>query len=379
MRRSTAVVLWTAYRTGPWVVRSLVAAGWRVVPLHPGDEGRGRSTACLRPRPCPSPAAEPDLFLEALEDVCRRERARAVVPLSEDAVRLLASREPAPAGAVVVGPTARQYAALCDKAALGAAAERVGVASPARAVVGSGATGGPWPELPSIVKPRSSEAVPSRLEAPAVVSTSAAREAALRRLLDAGLGAVVEELLTGPHWSVSCVRDGQGGFRAVVARILRTFPRPAGMPSLLQVAGPDEPASGAVRRLLESQGYRGPANVQLFERRGELLVHDVNLRVPATVAMSMAAGLDLPALGVEAALGGAVGTGAASGGAGLRYVSLVDELRARGPARDLAAAALSRRTVLDPPPSDPLWIPARVVAAGRSRARRVLRRGGTAR
>jgi hypothetical protein len=291
-----------------------------------------------------------------------------VLPVSEDATRLLALRAPDLGGAVVAGPTAAQYAALCDKAALGETAARAGVGSPARAVAGAG---GASPALPSIVKARSAEPVPDALDHPVVAPTAGARHAALARLLDAGVGAVVEELVEGPHWSVTCVRDAEGGVASVVARIVRTFPREAGMPSLLVVAGDAEPASAAAGRLLASVGYRGPANLQMLERDGEMLVHDANLRIPATVAMAMAAGVDVPALAVEAALGGRVPSRPRPGAAGLRYLSLVDELRAGGSPRELAGAALSRRAVLDPPPRDPLWVPARALAAARRAVRRV--------
>ena len=43
--------------------------------------------------------------------------------------------------------------------------------------------------------------------------------------------------------------------------------------------------------------------MQIFEDGGSFLVHDVNLRAPAPVALGIVAGLNLPALAVAAALG----------------------------------------------------------------------------
>jgi hypothetical protein len=56
-------------------------------------------------------------------------------------------------------------------------------------------------------------------------------------------------------------------------------------------------------RLLELVDYRGPGSIQAFERDGDLVVHDVNLRLPITVAVTIRAGLDMPRLAVESALG----------------------------------------------------------------------------
>jgi predicted ATP-grasp superfamily ATP-dependent carboligase len=140
----------------------------------------------------------------------------------------------------------------------------------------------------------------------------------------------------------------------------------------------------AARRVLDVAGYVGSANVQFLERDGELLVHDVNLRPPAPVALAMRAGLDLPAAGLAAALGLPLGPERPVGG-GFGYLSLVDELRAarqarRAPpgspsarqvVREVVAAAVSPRVLVDPPITDPLWIPPVLSAAARSRARRL--------
>jgi hypothetical protein len=124
------VVLWTGYRAGPWACRSLRAAGWRVIGVHPADEGRGRSTACPRPRPCPSPSAEPDALVGVLRRLCREEEALAVLPVNEEPVRILAELAPDLGPAVVVGPDARQFRAVCDKGELGATAAAAGWGDP---------------------------------------------------------------------------------------------------------------------------------------------------------------------------------------------------------------------------------------------------------
>ena len=388
--RGTVVVLWTGYRAGPWVCRSLAAAGWEVLPVHPRDEGTGRSTAAWSPRPVPSPTREPERLLAELRTICVEAGAQAVLPVDEDCVRLLAIAGADLGPARAIAPTPVQWEALCDKARLGETARAARVGHPATALVTAGGIAGPWPALPSVVKVRGAPA-PARAIEVVRVDTASQRDRAVGRLLGVGLDAVVQELLTGPHHTVHCVR-GADGFRAVTGRIVRTFPRGAGMPSVFEVDGGEGPAVVAAHALLDALDYRGPANVQLFERGGQMLVHDVNLRPPAPVALAMRAGLDLPALGLAAGLGLPLGPEAPIRGGG-RYLSLVDELRAlrhrgeAGPADpsalqillDVAEGVISRRVLLDPPLGDPLWIAPVVRAHVPAWARRAVRAARRAR
>jgi carbamoyl-phosphate synthase large subunit len=376
------VVLWTGYRAGPWACRSLRAAGWRVIGVHPDDEGRGRSTACPRPRPCPSPSAEPEALVAALQQLCREEGALAVLPINEEPVRILAELAPDLSPAVVVGPDAHQFRAVCDKSELTATAAAAGVGRPRSVTVGPDGPEGSWPPLPSVVKVRTSSAIEEPAGFPVTVRDERERALAVSLLAAAGIDAVVEELLTDTQWTVHCVRGDGGQFAALPARILRSFPRNVGMPSLFQGDHGNPQAVDAARRMLDVIDYRGPANVQLFERDGEMLVHDVNLRVPASVALAMAAGLDVPALGVDAGLGRPLSLTSLTLRQDVRYVSLVDELRAMRSSseprpgqvmRELVEAAVSRSAVLDPPLYDPLWASQRMASASRDRIRRVVR------
>jgi len=83
----------------------------------------------------------------------------------------------------------------------------------------------------------------------------------------------------------------------------------------------------ASRRLISALGYRGPGSVQFIERGGTFYVHDVNLRLPSSVAVSMLAGLDMPRLAVESALGLPLDLQSVELRAGVRYVWLHGELR----------------------------------------------------
>lgn len=185
--------------------------------------------------------------------------------------------------------------------------------------------------------------------------------------------------MAGPALDRQAARVRDGRFAAVLGRIERTFPRAAGMPSVIRVLAREGPPVDVARRLLDHVDYRGLANVQLFEREGRLLVHDVNLRPPAPVALSIAGGLNLPALAVAAVLE-RPWEPPRTRLAPFTYVSRFDELqglgadaRGRGPVAAVRSRApgLGRRLV-DPPLRDPLWrerVPRRI-------AKRVRRRGG---
>jgi carbamoyl-phosphate synthase large subunit len=360
-RASTVIVVWVGYRAGPWVLRALRTAGHRAVGVHTEPHG-GRSTACLRPLRCPSPAADPEGFLAALDHLCRACAADAVLPLSENAVEILAGTGGRVGGAVVVGPDAARYRALCDKEELGRTLAAAGLEGPVGVSVGPAGPSGPWPALPSVVKLRESAMGGSAIEVE-VASDAETRDAAVRSILTAGHEAVVQERVTGVHWTVHAVRGGDGRFAAVLGGIVRTFPRAAGIPSVIRVVAREGPAVDVTRRLLEHVDYRGLANVQLFECEGRFLVHDVNTRPPAPVALSIAAGLNLPALAVAAVLDRpwAPPTAPLSP---FTYVSRFDELRGwledvRG---DGALAFVRRRVprgggrLVDPPLRDPLWL-----------------------
>lgn len=385
MSRGTIVAVWTGYRAGPWAVRSLRAAGWDVIGMHPEDEGSGRSTACLKPRACPSVAHDEEAFVDAVVRACREAGARAVLPMGEEAVRVLAEHAPDLGSTVLVGPDSAQYVALCDKRELGENAARVGVGTPPGVVVTADGPDGDWPALPSYVKTRDGVA-PDRSTAAVRVETPAERERAIAELIDGGCTALVEERIAAPQVVVHGVRAADGSFAGVSAATVRNFPRGAGSPTVSIAAAPDHPVVDATRRLFESVDYVGPGNAQFFVRDGELMVHDVNLRLPASVGIAIRVGLDVPALGVAAALGESVPPFTYA--PGLRYVSVGDEVKGLGDrtppeaggasrrevARDILRGAVGRGAMLDPPLSDPLWAAADLTSAARRTARRVRRR-----
>lgn len=378
----TALVLGTSFRSGPVTCRSLRRMGVDVVGAEEPGLLAGRSRDLWRPLRCPSAATGPEAFAGWVADTCARVRPDAVLTTDEDMARAVALCEPDLGGAVLLGAGRRQYEALCDKARLHATADAVGVVRADAVVVAPGA-GAParWPALPSIVKPVvSGEAA---LLSAVRVDDAAARGRAVSVLNAAGCHALVEEWIEGPQLSVYAVRDGLGRTETLAARVLERVPRIAGTPSVF-VTVESPAAHAATVRLLDAVDHRGPANTQFIEREGELVVHDVNLRVAAAVGMMVHAGFDVPARAMADALGRPVP--ALRARAGVRYVAVWDEVgtawrelrdghagEAARIARALAAAARSGACI-DPRLSDPVPYAAAVHTGARRAARRITRR-----
>jgi carbamoyl-phosphate synthase large subunit len=304
-RRPPVLVVQIGWRTGPVAGRSLVRAGFHVVGGHEHARLIGRTRYCRTRVRYPSPALDPDGFVDALARISKRYGVRALLPLDDDVVDILARRSHA-LGAIVVGPTASQFRALCDKRHLGETAVQVGLGIPERAFVGRAGREQEWPLLPSLVKPRATSLATAHLSArkPTLVHTRAERDRAVRDLVREGVDVVVEEQVRGPAWRVHFVR-ARDGIALLALHSVRSFPEQTGQSSVQTVAlkgGPSKLVAGAVR-LLDLVDYRGPGSIQAFERDGEIVVHDVNLRLPITVAVTIRAGLDMPRLAVETALG----------------------------------------------------------------------------
>ncbi len=346
--------------------RSLERQGYRVLRAHPMDVPDGRSYSCVRPLRYPSATDAPDAFLGFVARACRERRVDVVLPLDESVVRLLAESGANLGSAVVAGPNALQYHALCNKAELIHTARVAGVDHPHTVEVTGEVSTGEWPDLPCIVKPGIT-AGSGRTEAAVLVTTIAERDAAVRALVNAGVSALVQERLTGQRWVGHCVLS-EHGFDFLGFRVDRDYPRYSGPASVMHTASVPPQVIDATRRLLEHVRYRGPCGLSFIERNGRFLVHDVNLRLGATVEVSIRSGFDIPGRSVEAALGRPspplrVLTPT-------RYVRFDSELRefvralhrretgepASVIARWIASGLTSRQTVLDPSPFDSVWM-----------------------
>jgi len=194
-----------------------------------------------------------------------------------------------------------------------------------------------------------------------VVNTTAERDAAVAEVCAATGGAVVEERIVGTNWRAHFVAD-VGHLAMVPVTTIRSSPEDAGMSSVQAVTRLAPPElRRASEQLLEFLEYQGPGSFQFIERDGRFYLHDVNLRLPSSVALTMLAGLDMPRLAVEVALGRSADLGSVRIRQNVRYVwlhgelrNLANRVRERQPLRrvweiasEILLAALSPRRVLD--------------------------------
>lgn len=363
------MVVGAGYRSGPRAVAALRRAGMRVTPIA---LGRGLHAGCTGAVPAPSR----DL-IAWLERTSRTHLVDVVLPTTEDVTRLLALASPTWAGATVAGPDDVQYSALCDKGQLGETCRRVGVAHPHTVVVTHAHEVGAHLPCPAVVKVRDSGEAGDALFPVLVTDDASVRDARLREMCAHGVAAVVQEVVRGPAWVLHGVRDRGGRTCVVAAEALTTWPRRAGVSSLSRVDPAADALAATATPLLDAVGYVGPWCINGFERDGRLVVHDVNLRVAASLQAAIAAGLDIPTLAVNAAMGDAIGTPPrpaavtyASTDGELRGVADAVRRRAWGQARATLGAWARPGVVRDPAPTDPRYVVGVVEGAMRRVARR---------
>jgi predicted ATP-grasp superfamily ATP-dependent carboligase len=336
-----------------------------VVGAHESGRVAGRSRYCRAPLRTSSAVAQPEVFLEEVERICVEHAIDAVMSNDDEGItQLLATDLPSPGGAVFVGPTAEQYDRVCDKGNLHETARAAGLDAPAVAYADGDGYTPDWPPLPSVVKPRTTQTRTAGTlirRSAIVVNTPAERESAVAEICSATGGAIVEERIVGTAWRAHFVADG-GHLAMVPVTTLRSSPEDAGMSSVQAVTGVTPPKLRlASQQLLDFLDYQGPGSFQFIERDGRFYLHDVNLRLPSSVALTMLAGIDMPRLAAEVALGRSVDLDSVPIRQNVRYVWLHGELRnlanrarERQPLRrvweiasEILLAAVSPRRVLD--------------------------------
>jgi len=333
--KESVLVVEAEGRAGAWACRSLARAGFRVV----GTAGSASAARAVRGlcdgvRRMPSPQADDRGFLDALAEAIELEGAAAVMQTDNEAAVQLLSTLVGRTPAVVVGPDAAQFSALCDKSLLPETLLAAGLEAPLTVVVGA-ASAYDLPPAPCIVKPvagGTGSGASHVRQAVAVAYDERERDRLVEELVARTGSAIVQERIVGRAWRIHFVAGGSA-FAALPVQTTLSYPRDAGMSTVQHVPAVAPPQIfDHAERLIRHVGYVGPGSVQFIERAGRFYVHDVNLRLPASVALSIKAGLDMPALAVDCALGRGDVLRRVSLAHGLTYVWLEGELRALGAA-----------------------------------------------
>ncbi len=233
------------------------------------------------------PAGTSPHLVDTLIDLCREHRIDVLVPTVDcelEPIALAADRFAA-IGVRLLVPPAPVLAVTLDKLALATACTDV-VRVP-RTESASTTDPDSW-EYPVIVKPRRGSG--SR-GVDVVVSASDLVGRALSEDM------MVQELLPGEEYSVDVLADASGRVRAAVPRVRQR------VDSGVSVAGytvVDDELQSFATRVVEALGLPYVSNVQVRrDRLGRPALLEINPRVPGSLALTVAAGVDMARLAVD--------------------------------------------------------------------------------
>ncbi|MBV9195923.1 MAG: ATP-grasp domain-containing protein [Solirubrobacterales bacterium] len=238
------------------------------------------------------PRGDSPRFVDAVMDVCREHAIDVVVPTVDSELLPVAEARAAfeAAGVALVNPSAETLRMCLDKWALHQRCDGV-VRVPASVVV-NGDFDPASIELPAIVKPRSGSGSRD------IHLVSSHDE--LERVARDGTN-LVQEHLPGREHSLDVLARRDGRVLAVVPR--ERLKVDSGIAVTARVTR-DEALESFGRTVAERIGLVGVGNVQVKETAdGEPALLEVNPRFPGSMPLTIAAGVNMPALAVREALG----------------------------------------------------------------------------
>ncbi|MFN2469226.1 MAG: ATP-grasp domain-containing protein [Gaiellaceae bacterium] len=284
--------------------RALRAAGyepWIAAAVPGAYASRSRATAGVVAVPDAGP--DPEGFVQALAAAAGRLRIAAVLPGTETALTVLAGREADfPAGVVLAIPGADVVRRATDKALLGSLATQVGLQSPRTVHVRAGELGAMHPPL--ILKPLRSAVAGGgthRLGWVRRIDTVAELEAAAEET--AGEEWVAQEFVDGTLCAVAGVFWAGELVCASHQVAHRIWPPVCGISAYAETVPRDLDLEERVAAILRAIGWRGMFELQLIRTETGRYVIDLNTRFYGSLALAVAAGLNLPAIWVDLELG----------------------------------------------------------------------------
>ena len=284
-------------------LRALGRSGLRVVALGPSRAAAGLWSRHAAARALgPDAIEDPRGYVRAVAGEAERHGRLVVYPGQDESLNaLLDARADLPADALLPYAGHESLAALRDKARLSELAAASGLPTPT--LLASGRADALLEgELPdgAVVKPvRPGGDFPEAVAAPSRKS--------LREILAGAPPAanvMLQEHVTGRLMAVSVVVDRDGGLvRRFQQVAVRTWPEAAGISSLAVSVEPNEDLVEAARSLLAAAGHWGLAQLQFIEGPDGPRLIDVNTRFYGSLALALAAGVDLPGAWHAVALG----------------------------------------------------------------------------
>lgn len=236
------------------------------------------------------PAGKADDFVDVVRQIVRDDRIDVVFPTVDVELPLLAAVRD-DLGAILASPALATLETCLDKLALARACART-VRVPRTELVGTPQAVSGW-DFPVIVKPR--RGAGSR--GVRLVGSQAELDA----VHDADEDLLVQELLPGDEYSVDVLAGLDG---TVIAAVPRARLRVDSGVAVAGVTVHDEELIETASAVARAVGLTTVANVQLkrdVDGRPALL--EVNPRFPGAMPLTIAAGVDMPSLTLDAVLG----------------------------------------------------------------------------
>jgi len=315
-------------------VRALATAGYEtwVAVSERGSYG-ARSRAAAGTVDVPDAARDPEGFVMALAKAAVRLTAAAVLPgTDKDLIAFAEQRALVPEGLAVGAPPPAAVKRATDKSQLDAFAAAAGLQTPhtipfeceqsATVTAGLG--------FPLVVKPLTSESRGADGSLEHASGHLARDEEELARAIAALPGDrwLAQPYLAGSLYAV-CGLAWRGEVVCSEHQIAaRIWPRTGGNSAYAVTTARDEELDEGVRRLVATIGWEGIFQVQFIRRGDETYLIDFNPRIYGSLALAVAAGLNLPALWVELLRGGDPQT--RDYRVGVRYREEENDIRALG-------------------------------------------------
>jgi glycosyltransferase involved in cell wall biosynthesis/predicted ATP-grasp superfamily ATP-dependent carboligase len=293
-------------------VRSLGNAGYEVHVCSPRAASiAGSSRQCSGSHQVADALHQPDRFIEDLDRLVTRLKPRVLLPISEAALLAILPERDRFACAIPF-PDAAAFTRICDKRGVLAAAESHGIRVPAQTEIASARDAerlNGQLQFPVVLKPYRSVAGDAAGRVSTGVSyatTLHELRSSLERIPRAAFPILLQQRIDGPGFAISVlVWDGE--LRAAFAhRRIREKP-PSGGVSVLRESIPlDQNLLARSLDLLRVFSWQGVAMVEykLDSATGVPFLMEINGRLWGSLQLAIDAGVDFPALLVEAVLGG---------------------------------------------------------------------------
>lgn len=238
------------------------------------------------------PGADPG-FVDAVGALCRADGIEVLVPTVDVELPALAAHRAdllRTAGTALAAPSAETIELALDKLSLARACAPL-LRVPTTTSLGPQSDAAGW-TFPVIVKPRRGSGSRGVRTVP---------DADALRALGADDALIVQELLPGAEYSVDVLADASGH---VVAAVPRTRARVDSGVSIAGTTVHDDGLETIAAAVARAIGLVGVANVQVRrDREGGPALLEVNPRFPGALPLTVAAGVDMPSLAVDLALG----------------------------------------------------------------------------